>query len=479
LSALDLSQAVCFQERAAMLSKKRTVALLFILSSIVLMMLIQISPHWTAARASYLVTVTSKEELGNVTVSAQTYGSFNTSAYSFENRTANANYVVTTQSGKLAGTNTTVTTLTVFIRWLRAGGAVNVTFPLVPLELKDVNFNVSFPIFPSVQARQPDQINRISKIMTRVTIQSDSGFLLYSYSDVATVSGGRIEWDIFPEEKNLSVFSLQLAFAMVSYLAVAIVLLPLSAWLRRSFPYVTVLASAAMMGIYALMGTGDDLLYRLRFNQTSEVLRLLLSPLFHASFEHVAGNIFSGFLINGFLIEVWLRRKIGKLVYVWFAVGYLLSVLFSYFTCFLVYGISGVGASLWIIALSVVLLEYLRRGSIKLGQRGLLMGLLAGFAIIRASYSYIVEAVVFYHNQYSQKIGISHLLFLVVALLVVHVTLRISEKRAMISRLVKKCLGRSQRRSSRLVPTRSYAVSPRRHETTKARFCRLAHSSFC
>jgi hypothetical protein len=116
-----------------MQSKKRIVVLLLILSSIALMLLTQIFPHWTVAQASYQVTVRSRQELSNVTVWAQTYGSFDTLIYAFDNKTADADYAVKTNSGKIVGPNITVTTLTLIIRSLRAGGSVNVTFPLVPL----------------------------------------------------------------------------------------------------------------------------------------------------------------------------------------------------------------------------------------------------------------------------------------------------------------------------------------------------------
>lgn len=417
-----------------MLTGKRTVALLVILFSIILMTLIQVSPHWTAARATYQVTITSREELHNVRVLAQTYGSFNTTVYSYDDGTADANYTVGTQSGKLAGTNTTVTTLAVLVRVLRACREVNVTFPLAPLGVRGPNINGSLGIYPTVLA-EPGQINRISEITTRVTIQSDSGFLLYSYYNIGTISDGQIKWSFFPQEKNLSVFSLQLTFAILSLLAAAVALFPLSTWPRRNFPYATVLASTAMFGIYALAGTGDDVFRQLGASRTSQIVELLLSPFLHESFRHVAGNIFSGLLISGFLIEVWVRRRIGKVAYAWFIACYFLSVVFSFF-------VPGVGASLWVIALSVVLLEYLSRGKLEFTRRELLISMLAGFAIIQASYSYVVDAVVFYYDEYLRVIGILHLFFLVFAFAVVHATLWINEKRARIFRLTKKILGR-------------------------------------
>jgi membrane associated rhomboid family serine protease len=411
-----------------MLTERRTVALWVVLSLAVLMTLTRVSPHWTAARAAYQVTVRSKEELDNIIVWSQTYGSLNTTAYSYSETTPDANYTVTTQSGKLAGTNTTVTTLSLSIRRLRAGGEVSATFPLVPLGLKDVNINGSLAIFPTVQS---NQISRIGEITTKVTILSNSGFLLYSYYDTATVSGGQIKWSVFPEEKNLSVFSLQLTFALLSFLAAGLVLLPFSARLRHNFPYASFAASAAMFGIYALVGTGDDVFSQLGSSRASQIAELLLSPLLHASFSHVAGNIFLGLLISGSLIEAWLRRKIGSVAYAWLIAGYFLSVVFSIFT-------DGVGASLWVIALSVVLLEYLSDGRLELTRGELMISMLAGFAIIQATYSYVVELVVFYYNEFSRDTGITHLLFLGLALVVVHFALRISESKAKISGYLRK-----------------------------------------
>jgi len=424
-----------------MLSRNQTFAALLILWSITLVLLVNISPHWTAARASYQVTVVSKDEIRNLSVSAQTYDSFNTSAYSFPNMTADANYTVGTQSGKLAGTNTTVATFGIFIRRLRAGGEVSVIFPLVPLGLRDVNINGSLAIFPTVEPQ--DQINRISEITTRVTIQSESGSLLYSYYNTATISDGQLKWSVFPQEKNLSVFSLQLFLALLSLFASALMLLPFSLSLRGNFPYATVLASSSMFAIYALVGTGNDLLYKFGFNQTPQILELLFGPLFHTSFGHVAGNVFFGFLINGFLIEAWLRGKLGRLAYVWLAAGYVLSVAFEYIVWFRVFGTSGVGASFWVIALSIVLYEYLSRRKVQFGEQEFLVSLLAGFSIIQASYSYIVDLTVFYYNEFSRDTGVWHLAFLIFSFAVVHSALWISGRRAKISEFLKKILSRT------------------------------------
>jgi hypothetical protein len=283
-------------------------------------------------------------------------------------------------------------------------------FPEMPVFLTDPNVNHTYWHEVTVTGN----LSQVGQIWTRLTIRSTSGFLLYSFSRTAMVSGGRIDWATSYSEKNLQLFSSRLTALVGSMLLSGVVLAVFSPRSRRLVPYATLFFATIMMAVYWYWGTGNDILFNFEFTQVGRLVRLLSSPLLHASYGHASGNVFFGFLACGYLVECWMKNKIGFRAYGWFFSGYLLSLVFGVLG-YVSGGISGVGASLWVIALASIILYYLVTRRIHLGRSELWPSLFAGYVIVSATYSYFANLIIYGYSEYSRQLDMGHLLFFGIA----------------------------------------------------------------
>jgi hypothetical protein len=315
---------------------------------------------------------------------------------------------------QVSGYNETDLSLTV--KRLGSNSILQVSFPLTPLGNLDPEFNSSLYLpIPQVTG----ELRQVKQIDIRLVVFSTSGLILYSQSKVATVASNSLDWtSAFVEEKNLSKQSLYMASITLAVLIGGSVSSFFSRKVGERIPYLTLGLSTLMLLVYALVGTGDDFVYRIGVGPASRFILFLLNPLFHISYWHVTGNVFGGFLIGGFLVETWLKGKLGWISYGWLLLGYGLTLAFATYQVILA-PYRSVGASLWVIALAIITFEYIRTGLLKLERKNFLMIMLAGFILFSTTYDYIWSFGAYYYSNTQKAIDFLHLLFAAIAWFVV------------------------------------------------------------
>ncbi len=402
--------------------RKSLVVIFVILSVIFFALGLFIIPKFTVGEADYRIIVTSKGAVSDVVFWIQTpANAFNSSSLYIVNKTKNAQYVRTVTPFKDALNNSYVN-LFLTINRLEPKSLLNTSFQLKYLK-DDPNINDTFVLIPTLQGSG----SQVDEISVRLTIRSTLGILLYSYANSASVNGGKLAWSQYPEEKNLTLQSLRLTVALGSLLLAGIAMFPFKIRLSK-LPFVTLCFSVLILSIYSLFGTASDISFDYG---VAPILIALLNPLLHESFGHLAGNIFFGFIFSGSVIEIGLSKTIGRMSYTIFLGGYLLTVAFTF--------ISGpsVGASLWIISLSFIIFEYLRRRKILRRKIGLLATLLAGYAILLGTYNYAANYLLYYYYSASASNTLRHLWFLFFTAIIVMPIFEIRDKDSLTRRFVR------------------------------------------
>jgi len=181
--------------------------------------------------------------------------------------------------------------------------------------------------------------------------------------------------------------------------------------INRPFPYITFSLSLVTLMLYTLGGTGNEWLIKSGLDIFSKLSVSLLSPFFHADYEHIIGNL-SMFIPVSVFFEMWVTDLQFKRFLSYYFFPYVFTIFHSLINVIRdgpAYGISGV-----IIGLSVILtfFFFLNKNKYKIKKwYDIIPYLATGYFFGASSYRFLSELILYPFSKETIDHACRHLYF--------------------------------------------------------------------
>jgi len=352
--------------------------------------------NWKISNAGFEAVVVSKDQILDKEIRVMFPSGFNASGI-----IAQSTHPMNASGTGLWFSPQNESDLFINIKHLSQDSKTSITF-------KGIDVYSEFPLdliwFESYQNIGPDYIffhnnieNQLKEAYTIFTVYAETPLgeiQVYSHYRRYFQENGRLNLE---EEaiRMRALFTTRSSLALLSVLIGSSVLIikrgriPI---INRSFPYLTFFVAFITMLIYTLWGTGYEVMVSSGLDLSSKMTVVLLSPFFHADYNHIFGNMLY-FVPTSALFEMSLEDMPRRNFLAFYSFSYLVSIVSSAGRLFAL-NFPSFGISYVIIGLSVIFAFYLvvNRNKYKIRKwYQTIPYLAAGYFFGMAFYHYLAE----------------------------------------------------------------------------------------